>query len=1307
MADDLKAQATIEGCCADFRRWTELKAEERARLVEHIVQLAPGLGSDDVASLCHALMMVPTAGMGDGDAAAANQERPDAALPGSGGAGANAAGLPTQAQSVSPGTQESPLKTLFVVIELCACLHQNCDISGETSASNHRFLRGSNEPIAASSLAQLDPVDEVTNDDTHGRPEEPVHAGESVASPPSTWFHNVPGGSWWSDRDVGDAPASPQIRADARNASECSMTYPPDTDTVSPFAGVSAPCDRSGSIHAASAARSDSAPVGAATANLRNLTAQCMLRMVRHAAEVLRDFALAVKEAAARSAGRQAHRVDADSLSKLMQLLHRPSRHLSLGAHLVSGDQTNEEDLRPPWQALLAAAAPSLPDGTTTGIAWAFGDDTVRQLGNSLHTVLTTAPHGRAGDVHDFSAKSLGNLLTVARVETVSVSTAYRMQLLSACTLHMCLLYIYTKCGALRPADEAPAGHGASEGASSRPDTLPSTGAVVDILVSVRNMCIKSKTLQKLPVELERYLQAYSRLSVGLGVEEQRVAAIERVFWPAASDHNVFHRRKEFCLGRDFRLKSQGVNGSRGKPLVNSGTGVLVVLVPLYGHQPATESSHSASSGSEATGAVESQALTGRRSDTSTAPAQMLVAKVFPICDQTLSAEGVDVAKNLHGAHTEAYFHLYKLAKDRGVALDAVREALLASAPIPEAPAQQPVPVSDSVPGRLPQGAHAFGTPQDAATSCGQASTTGHEGPERDGGASGQVEGSVGLARRRDGPPCHVPALRGVDVSPEPEVSADATNLRKRLLEGGHISDDDVERFSKTIRTVWVLTEHLPDGTLADVLDAVRHLEEAAGLSAPCTGMFKSDRMTPSVLANPFQIDITVLGGATSAIDSMCKAAPMSADAELPKDRFVRAADALKRELASHVVGARTHVSAMIDPGMYLGRAREQAAGDHMKHLVRALESLISHGWPATVGMAPSDEASLRHQNAFVFWLSWRTKLRIMRDIIRGVAQAHAGKLNVLEDASANESEAAFCHADISPGNVMLRDWKAYIIDWANACMPNPATGLCQHDNSKANGKQQPASTRRTCQRGLHSLRLSGAPELVFDQKSDGVRAGTRFLANRTSSLPPELSSVGNPSLRESDTMTSHSSVNLADGSPLQPNSGPHPTGPQRSLSSRGERSGADPPLPNGKAQGNSFDKHARSDVWMCGILFCQIIRLTRLEAEDHCRTKNYSRLDWPDQPIGDGKFRLEPMSALLPREGDWWLLMPPVFSNSEVLQDSFASWADLWKRLRGLILNRMLVHVEERACAADVLAAMDGLCEELDRSGGPLSHLL
>eukprot|EP00892_Ulva_mutabilis_P002696 jgi/Ulvmu1/12427/UM009_0077.1 len=1267
-----------------------------------------------MASLCHALMMVPTVGMGDGDAAAANQERPDAALPGSGGAGANAAGLPTQAQSVSPGTQESPLKTLFVVIELCACLHQNCDISGETSASNYRFLRGSNEPIAASSQAQLDPVDEVPNDHTHGRPEEPVHAGESVASPPSTWFHNVPGGSWWFDRDVGDAPASPQIRADARNASECSMTYPPDTDTVSPFAGVSAPCDRSGSIHAASAARSDSAPVGAATANLRNLTAQCMLRMVRHAAEVLRDFALAVKEAAARSAGRQAHRVDADSLSKLMQLLHRPSRHLSLGAHLVSGDQTNEEDLRPPWQALLAAAAPSLPNGTTTGIAWPFGDDTVRQLGNSLHTVLTTAPHGRAGNMHEFSAESLQKLLTVARVETESFRTVYRMQLLGACTLHMCLLHIYTECGALRPA-----GHAALEDARSRPDLLPSTGAVVDILVSVRNMCIKNKTLQKLPVELEQYLQAYSRLS--MGVDGQRVAAIERVLRPAASDHTVFLRRKELCLGRGFRVKVQGVSGSKEPTRENLGTGVLVVLVPLYGHQPANAVSLCASSVSEAAAAPQSEASAGRMSDNPMAPTQpeMLVTKVFPIY-----AKGVNVAKNLHGAHTEAYLHLYNLAKRCGVAFDAVRGALLASTPIPEAPAEQPLPVPDSVSGGLPpatpfqagcrrrsrillcprsKGALASGTKQDAAAPSGQDRTTGHGGPERVGGASGQVEGSVGLARRRNGPPCHVPALRGVDVSPEPEVSADATNLRKRLLEGGHISDDDVERLSKTIRSIWVMTEYLPDGTLADLLYAVRELEDSTGLSAPRTGI--SDKVTPSFLAAPGHFDMSALGNMASAPGIVWTAAFGSTDAGLPQERHVRVADTLKRELASHVVGARTHVTAMIDWAMHLGRAQKQAAADHMALLVSAFQSLTSfgvpYGWPATVSTAPSDAENLRDRNAFVFWLSWRTKIRIMRDIIRAVARAHSGTLDVLGDASTKESsEAAFCHNDISPGNVMLRDSVAYLIDWTNACM------LDQRVISEANGSRPLQTSQGEYQQFLYGSHLSGAPELIGNLESDVHYAGTRFLASTRSSLPPELSSVGNPSLRKSETMTSLSFVSFADGSPLQPNSGPRPTGPQRSLSSQGERSGADPPLPNGQAQGNSFDKHARSDVWMCGILFCQIIRLTRLEAEDHCCTKNYTRPDQQEHSQTDRKFRLEPMSALLPREWDWWLLMPPLFSNGLATEEDVASWAELWKELRGLILNKMLVHVAERASAAWVLAEMDRLCAKLNPSG-PLGCLL
>eukprot|EP00892_Ulva_mutabilis_P002700 jgi/Ulvmu1/12430/UM009_0081.1 len=1333
----MMTSTTVEGCLADLGRWATLPAKDRTHLMDSIVAMAhsPELGSYDVERVCQALMNVPTVGMDDsvtyGAVVAAAAPDPDQEqrvdTPDS---GATTCGAPAavreelqQRLTASPTAADQPLDSLFAVVELCACLHRihsgkigraHCAPGRATvsrpatqatmAGAQHNHSCGQHGAaascvaVAGHSQAEAAGPSESQNGT--------MHSSASTREPDED---NKSGGVFRGYcRSVSLGPPPDEA---ALSDSMHSRTHQADSTNVlvSEFAG-----HYIDEAHDAQVMPNgnDSNAEEVAAQSLLTLAGQCILRMGRYAAEVLTKFA----EAASQDPSAQ-HQDNAHALVVLMDLLHRPSRHLSMGEQLASG-----EDLKPSWQKLLAQLAVAGPQSmqvsqpeSMAAVTKVFCNDAVRGLGNRVHTGLTETLVKCV--TYKLQVKDLSKLLLdVHRGGDRSIRIAHRLHLMRACTLHMCLRHIHTVCSQSEPPRKpAHRAHAEDSGSVTSAATesllLPSTGLVVDRLVDVRNKCIQEGAVHKLPFEIQQYLQAYSRLHEGApGGHVQRT---EQVLLPA--DHSTFIRRKELCLGRDFRVEMKGTNPS-GDPKANQHTGVLVVLVPLYGLQQATSAGHSASAGlgtSAASGEDTSTTLApqgpaaGRAGvPAAAAPAQMLVAKVFPIWEQTPSgALDFDVVKNLHGAHSEAYLHLCMLAEARGMYVEALRDELLAVPPA----------ANSERPQHPPAAGHQVGSSATAPAS--DCPDIGQMPAAVSSGSGGQA--AHGPASRREVPACHVPALRGVDVCPEPhpDVSHEAMRLRKRVLEGGQISDDDVKKFSKSTRSVWVMEEHLPDGTLADILGAVRELNEGAELSDPCYRMFKSVRAESILMTH--QGHFNLLHSASGEWETA------GTDKEPPKYSTPLVTDALKHEVASHVAGARAHVNAMSDQAMYRSLVHKDAARQHMERLARVLESIKTHGWPVTSGTYPSDEATLRTQNAFVFWLSWQTKLDIMHDIIRAVAQAHnctnnrtLGPRNGAPGA-ANASklkhhwhDEAFCHADLSLRNVMLRDRVAYLIDWANACMrdpQNPEFGLCARHCVNAEGEDSLSSTGRSmgraCQRYLHIGQLSGAPELAMDKEEHVNYCGTRFLVSRSSSPQPCVSSVpGAESL--SDTTTSGNDCTTSStqlGEPTERWKGGLGVKEVSGIP-YGKRCGHDQPAapdvhvppPEGL-----FERHALSDVWMCGLMFCEIIRMEHLDAEPHCRGVNYTRTGGArDSP------QWEPMSRLLPSDDNWWRLMPPLFSEPEKGEADVVSWVELWKELRGLILNKMLVHVAERESAAWVLAEMDRLCAKLN-AGGPLSRLL
>lgn len=66
-------------------------------------------------------------------------------------------------------------------------------------------------------------------------------------------------------------------------------------------------------------------------------------------------------------------------------------------------------------------------------------------------------------------------------------------------------------------------------------------------------------------------------------------------------------------------------------------------------------------------------------------------------------------------------------------------------------------------------------------------------------------------------------------------------------------------------------------------------------------------------------------------------------------------------------------------------------------------------------------------------------------------------------------------------------------------------------------------------------------------------------------------------------------------------------------------------------------DRHRGLDVWMCGIMFCEIMRLQRIRGK-HCRMVAqdvYARTPGTGDQL---------MSKLLPPEHAWWELDPPLY---------------------------------------------------------------
>ena len=85
----------------------------------------------------------------------------------------------------------------------------------------------------------------------------------------------------------------------------------------------------------------------------------------------------------------------------------------------------------------------------------------------------------------------------------------------------------------------------------------------------------------------------------------------------------------------------------------------------------------------------------------------------------------------------------------------------------------------------------------------------------------------------------------------------------------------------------------------------------------------------------------------------------------------------------------------------------------------------------------------------------------------------------------------------------------------------------------------------------------------------------------------------------------------------------------------------------------------------MCGILFTQIIRMVQLD-EAHCKATDYFRhpIHAQGEPVEDEGVVEEPMSMLLPKEDEWWQLMPPLFERSDadpeidpVNHPDYANW--------------------------------------------------
>lgn len=112
------------------------------------------------------------------------------------------------------------------------------------------------------------------------------------------------------------------------------------------------------------------------------------------------------------------------------------------------------------------------------------------------------------------------------------------------------------------------------------------------------------------------------------------------------------------------------------------------------------------------------------------------MAKVFPFRDLRKEKQQ-DASINLHAAHNDAFTHLYALARARGVSPEAIRRELMSR--------------------------------------CAPVQRRGNADPSQDGHI------------------CFTPALRGVDVSPDPhpDISPQAEELLGKLLECAELKPED------------------------------------------------------------------------------------------------------------------------------------------------------------------------------------------------------------------------------------------------------------------------------------------------------------------------------------------------------------------------------------------------------------------------------------------------------------------------------------------------------------------------------------